>query len=67
MVEVSRSGAVRSIISWRNVQQNTDRIARSVVNVAICRTFVRSVFVMPTVRGDGFIDRSPQIPTAGSA
>jgi hypothetical protein len=32
MVKVSRSGAVRTMISWRNVQQSTDRIARTLIN-----------------------------------
>jgi hypothetical protein len=64
MVEVSRSGAVRSMISRHKIQQNTARIARTIGNVAVCRTFVRSVFFITTRHGDGFIDRSPQIPTA---
>ena len=43
MVEVSRSGAVRTMISWRNVQQSSDRIARTLINAPVCRTFLRSV------------------------
>jgi hypothetical protein len=46
MVEVSISGAVRSMIFRHKFQQNTDRIARITVNVAICRTFLRSVAVI---------------------
>jgi hypothetical protein len=46
MVEVRRSGAVRSMISWRNVQQSTDRIARIVFNVAVCRSFLRAVWLL---------------------
>ena len=38
MVEVSRSGAVRSMISWRNVQQNTARNARIIDDTVVCRT-----------------------------
>jgi hypothetical protein len=58
MVEVSRSGAIRSVISWRNVQQNTARNARPIGNAAVCRTFMRSVFFVSTTHGDGYIDRS---------
>jgi hypothetical protein len=65
MVEVGRSGAVRSMISRHKIQQNTDRIARTVLNVAVCRTFLRSVLATITARGDGFIARNPQIATAG--
>jgi hypothetical protein len=43
MDEVSRSGVVRSVISWRNVQQNTVRIARTARKVLISRDFVRAV------------------------
>jgi hypothetical protein len=32
------------MISWRNVQPNTARIARTIDNVVVCRDFVRSVF-----------------------
>ena len=63
MVEVSRSGAVRSMISWRNVQQSTDRIARTLINAPVCRTFLRSVFSIIT-RVGGCIDRISQIATA---
>jgi hypothetical protein len=34
------------MISWRNVQQSTDRIARTVLNIAVCRTFMRSVLTV---------------------
>ena len=33
------------MISWRNVQQSTDRIARTLINAPVCRTFVRSVLL----------------------
>lgn len=46
MVEGSRSGAVRSMIRWRNVQLNAARIARTVFNMVICRTFMRSVLTV---------------------
>jgi hypothetical protein len=39
MVEVGRSGAPRRTIFCRNVRQNSARIARTVFNVAVCRTF----------------------------
>ena len=64
MVEVSRSGAVRNMISWRNVQQNTARNDRIIDNMVICGTFMRSVFFIAITRGDGYIDCSPQITTA---
>jgi hypothetical protein len=31
------------MISWRNVQQSSDRIARTLINAPVCRTFLRSV------------------------
>jgi hypothetical protein len=43
MIEVSRPGAVRTMISWRNVQQSSDRIARIILNVTVCRVFLRSI------------------------
>ena len=46
MVEGSRSGAVRDMIRWRNVQLNAARIARTVFNMVICRTFMRSVLTV---------------------
>ncbi len=52
------------MIQYRKTWQNTARIARIIDNMVICRTFVRSVFFITTTRGDGFIDRSPQIATA---
>jgi hypothetical protein len=47
----------RRMISWRNVQQSTARIARTFDNMAICRTFMRSVFIITIMRGDGYIAR----------
>jgi hypothetical protein len=64
MVEVSRSGAVRSMIFWRNVQRNTARIARAIDNAAVCRTFMRSISFITTTHGDGFIARISQIAIA---
>ena len=46
MVEVSRWGSAKRTIYCRNAQQNTARIARTAMNVAICRAFLRSVLVM---------------------
>jgi hypothetical protein len=46
MVEVSRSGAVRSMIFWRNGQLNTARIACTAMNVVICRSFLRTVLLL---------------------
>ena len=43
MVDVSRSEAVRSMISWRHVQQNTARIDHTTGIAAVCRTFLRAV------------------------
>ncbi len=51
MVKVSRSGAVRTMISWRNVQQSTDRIARTLLNAPFCRTFWRSALLLVIARG----------------
>jgi hypothetical protein len=45
MVEVSRSEAVRSMISWCNVQLNGARTTRIIDNMVICRTFLRSVLL----------------------
>jgi len=58
MVVVSRSGAVRSKISWRNVQQDTARIARTVGNLAICRAFLRATLREVIDRQWLVIDRS---------
>jgi hypothetical protein len=58
------------MISWRNVQQSTDRIARTVGNLAISRAFSRAVFSITTTRRDDFIDRyhsTDRIPTGESA
>jgi len=52
------------MIQYRKSWQNTARIARIIDNMAICSTFMRSVFFTTTTRGDGFIDRSLQIATA---
>ena len=43
MVRVRKPEVARKIISYHNIQQNTARIARTVVNVAVSRSFVRSV------------------------
>jgi hypothetical protein len=34
------------MISYHKIQQNTDRIARTVFIVAVCRTFMRSILIM---------------------
>jgi hypothetical protein len=52
------------MIQYRKTWQNTARIARTVLNVAVCRAFLRSVFFITTRHGDGYIDRSLQIATA---
>lgn len=64
IVKIRRSEAVRGMMARRKTQQITARIARTLLNVAVCRTFLRAVFFITTMHGDGFIDRSPQIPTA---
>jgi hypothetical protein len=43
MDKVSRSKVVRSVLSWRNVQQDTVRIARTVRKVSISGHSVRAV------------------------
>jgi hypothetical protein len=48
MVEVSRSGAARRMISRHKIQQNTARNDRIIDNMVICRTFLRSV-VYPAI------------------
>jgi protein tyrosine phosphatase (PTP) superfamily phosphohydrolase (DUF442 family) len=58
MVELSRSGAVRSTIFRHKIQQNTARIDRTAHNVAFCRTFMRSIQHYAIDRGDDFSDRS---------
>jgi hypothetical protein len=45
------------MISWRNVKENTARIDRTALNVAICRTFLRLVLF-------GVIDCQGMLPTA---
>jgi hypothetical protein len=51
------------MISRHKIQQNTARIARAVLNVAVCRTFLRSVFTVITRVGDS-IARISQVATA---
>jgi len=46
------------MIQYRKTWQNTDRIARIIDNMVICRTFLRSVCFITTTLEDGFIDRS---------
>jgi hypothetical protein len=65
MIEVSRSRTVRSMILRHKTQQNTARIDRIIVNVAICRTFLRSVLTVIITRVGGSIVRISQIATAG--
>jgi hypothetical protein len=45
MVEVSRLGAVRSMIFCCNVRESSDRIPRIPLDTQICRTFLRSVLL----------------------
>ena len=52
------------MIQYRKRWQNTARIARTIGNAGVCRTFLRSVFIAIIARADGFIDRNPQIATA---
>jgi hypothetical protein len=63
MVEVSVSGAVRRTIYCRNFRQNTDRMARTVHNVALSRTFVRSVLLQAIDRHGMDTDRSQKYRT----
>jgi len=53
------------MISWRNVQQNTDRNDRTARKAGICRTFVRSVlhFFMARIRSviDSHLKYRPRI------
>jgi hypothetical protein len=51
------------MIQYRKSWQNTDRIARTAMNVPVCRTFLRAVFSIIT-RVGGCIDRISQIATA---
>jgi hypothetical protein len=39
-------GAAQRLTSYYNIQQNTARIARTVVDRAICRTFSRAVLLL---------------------
>jgi hypothetical protein len=50
MVEVSRSGAGTKTIFHHKIQLNTARIARTAMNVAICRTFLQAVLLLVVVR-----------------
>ena len=52
------------MISRHKIQQNTDRIARTVFNMFICRTFVRSVFTVTITRAGSSIARVSHIATA---
>ena len=56
MVEVSRSGAARRTIICRYVRQSTARIARTAMNIVICRTFSRAVLLLVIARGRWVID-----------
>jgi hypothetical protein len=53
-----------TMIQSRKTWQNSARIARTVLNVAVCRTFVRSVFTGIITRVGGSIARISQIATA---
>jgi len=46
------------MISRHNTQQNTARIARTVVNLALCRTFSRAMLLLVIARERGCIDCS---------
>jgi hypothetical protein len=52
LVEVSRSGAARRMISRHKIQQNTARIDRTAMNVVICRDFLRAVLLF-VIAADG--------------
>jgi hypothetical protein len=58
MVEVSRLGAVRSMIFCCNVRESSDRIARIPLDTQICRTFLRSVLLWVIDRHGMYSDRS---------
>jgi hypothetical protein len=45
------------MIQYRKSWQNSARIARTIGNAVVCRTFMRSVFFITTTRGDSFTDR----------
>jgi hypothetical protein len=50
------------MIHYHKTQQNTDRIARTIVNVAVCRAFLRSILAgLPTASGP--LPTASQIPT----
>jgi hypothetical protein len=65
MVKVRLPGAAQRLTSYYNIQQNTDRTARTTVSIAICRTFVRSVFTLIITRVGDSITRISRIATAG--
>ena len=46
------------MISYHKIQQNTDRIARTVFNVAVCRIFLRSVLSIVYQSPGTITDRS---------
>jgi hypothetical protein len=48
----------------RRTSQNIARIARTAVNVAICRTFSRAVLLLVIDRGGGFTAPLSRVPTA---
>ena len=52
------------MIQSRKTWQSTARIARTVLNVAVCRTFMRSVLTVIITRVGGSIARISQIATA---
>ena len=52
------------MIQYRKSWQNSARIARTIGNRAVCRTFMRSVLFITTTHEDGFIARNLQIATA---
>jgi hypothetical protein len=55
-------GQEDDLLSQRS--QNTDRIARIIINVVICRTFLRSVLTVTITPVGGSIARISQIATA---
>jgi hypothetical protein len=57
-------GALRTPAYYLKTQQNTDRIARIIGNVAVCRTFWRSVFTIIITPVGGSIARISRIATA---
>jgi hypothetical protein len=53
-----RIGAAERTIYCRNVRQSTDRIARTIFNVAVCRAFLRSVLSVVYRPSGTITDRS---------